>query len=178
MAENVTIARPYAEAAFSLAKGMGALDSWSEVLQRMAAIAANSQMKDCYSNPNVPKNQLVALLTGVLGGTLSPEQQNFIQVLVDNHRLEVLPEIRDLFIALKNEHEGVKTAEVASAFALDDAARARLKQDLEARFGCRLDVHVSVDPTLIGGVKVSVGDEVIDTSVRGKLASMAAALMN
>ena len=114
----------------------------------------------------------------VAGAGLSAEQQNYVRVLVDNERLQVLPEIRDLFVALKNEHEGVKEANITSAFPMDDATLNTLVADLEARFKAKLNVKVSVDPELIGGVKIAVGDEVIDASVRGKLANMAAALKN
>lgn len=177
MAENVTIARPYADAAFELARGAGALGPWSEALDRLAAVAADSNMRACINDPKLSADQLNTLVQEV-GGNLTAEQQNFVRVLVDNERLQVLPEIRDLFVALKNEHEGVLEAEIASAFPLDDAALAALKADLEARFQARLNVTVSIDPELIGGVRIAVGDEVIDASVRGKLANMAAALKN
>lgn len=177
MAENVTIARPYADAAFELARGANALGPWSEALDRLAAIAAEPSMRACISDPNLSGKQLVELVTDV-AGTLSAEQQNFVHVLVDNERLQVLPEIRDLFVARKNEHEGVLEALIASAFPLDDATLASLKADLEARFKARLNIEVQVDPELIGGVRIAVGDEVIDASVRGKLANMAAALKN
>lgn len=177
MAENVTIARPYADAAFELARGAGALGPWSEALDRLAALAADSTMRACISDPKLTANQLVQLVLDV-AGTLSAEQQNFVRVLVDNERLQVLPEIRDLFVALKNEHEGVLEADIASAFPLDDATLTSLKADLEARFKAKLNVQVHIDPALIGGVRIAVGDEVIDASVRGKLANMAAALKN
>ena len=177
MAENVTIARPYADAAFELARGAGALGPWSDALDRLAAVAADSTMRACINDPKLSADQLVKLVVDV-SGTLSAEQQNFIRVLVDNERLQVLPEIRDLFVALKNEHEGVLEAEIASAFPLDDATLASLKADLEARFKAKLNVQVHIDPQLIGGVRIAVGDEVIDASVRGKLANMAAALKN
>jgi F-type H+-transporting ATPase subunit delta len=175
MAENVTIARPYADAAFELARGAGALGPWSEALDRLAAAAADPTMKACFNDPKLSSDQLNKLVLDV-AGDLNAEQQNFVRVLVDNERLQVLPEIRDLFVALKNEHEGVLEAEIASAFPLDDAALATLKADLEARFKARLNVTVNIDPELIGGVRIAVGDEVIDASVRGKLANMAAAL--
>lgn len=178
MAENVTIARPYADAAFELARGAGALGPWSEALDRLAAIAADESMRACISDPKLSADQLFQLITDVAGQALDPQMQNFVRVLVDNDRLQVLPEIRDLFVALKNEHEGVKEADIASAFPLDDATLATLKGDLEARFKTRLDVSVSLDPELIGGVRITIGDEVIDASVRGKLANMAAALKN
>ncbi|MBN8441041.1 MAG: F0F1 ATP synthase subunit delta [Thauera sp.] len=177
MAENVTIARPYADAAFELARGAGALGPWSDALDRLAAVAADSTMRACINDPKLSADQLVKLVVDV-SGTLSAEQQNFIRVLVDNERLQVLPEIRDLFVALKNEHEGVLEAEIASAFPLDDATLTSLKADLEARFKAKLNVQVHIDPELIGGVRIAVGDEVIDASVRGKLANMAAALKN
>lgn len=177
MAENVTIARPYADAAFELARGAGALGPWSDALDRLAAVAADPDMLACFSDPKLSADQINKLVLDV-SGTLSAEQQNFVRVLVESERLQVLPEIRDLFVALKNEHEGVLEAEIASAFPLDDATLASLKADLEARFKSKLDVTVSIDPELIGGVRIAIGDEVIDASVRGKLANMAAALKN
>lgn len=178
MAENVTIARPYAEAAFELACGSDALGPWLEALEQLAAIVSDATMQECISDPKLTEEQLYELVTGVVVEKLSQDQKNFVRVLIANERLIVLPEIRDLFVAKKNEHEGVKEADIASAFPLDDAAVARLKADLEARFKCRLDIKVSLDPELIGGVRIAVGDEVIDASVRGKLANMAAALKN
>ncbi|THF60170.1 F0F1 ATP synthase subunit delta [Pseudothauera rhizosphaerae] len=178
MAENVTIARPYADAAFELARGAGALGPWSEALDRLAALAADPQLRACIADPKLTDDQLIKLVLDLAGEGLSAELQNFVRVLVANERLQLLPEIRDLFVQLKNEHEGVQEAQIASAFPLDDATLANLKSDLEARFKSRLDIQVSIDPELIGGVRIAVGDEVIDASVRGKLANMAAALKN
>jgi len=178
MAENVTVARPYADAAFELARGAGALGPWSEALGRMAAVAADPSMRACINDPKLSEEQLYSLFLDVSGNGLTPELQKFVRVLVDNERLQLLPEIRDLFVDYKNEHEGVLEAEIASAFPLDDAALTRLKADLEQRFKKQLQVKVSLDPELIGGVRITVGDEVIDASVRGKLANMAAALKN
>ena len=178
MAENVTIARPYADAAFELAKGADALGPWSEALEKLAAIIADPEMRACIGDPNLTDDQLHGLIVGVAGDGLSQDQQNFVRLLVENERLKVLPEIRDLFVRLKNEHEGVKEAQVVSAFPIDDAALAALKSELEARFKVTLNIKVSLDPDLIGGVRIAIGDQVIDTSVRGKLANMAAALKN
>lgn len=178
MAENVTIARPYADAAFELAKGADALGPWSEALAKLAAIVADPAMQECIGDPKLTEDQLYGLVVGVAGEGLNQDQQNFVRLLVENERLKVLPEIRDLFVRHKNDHEGVKEALITSAFPIDDALLATLKTDLEARFQARLNVKVSLDPELIGGVRIAVGDEVIDTSVRGKLANMAAALKN
>ena len=101
-----------------------------------------------------------------------------MRVLIANDRLALLPEIRAMFEVLKNEREGVVDADIASAFPLDDAQLAGLVADLEKRFKRKINPHVSVDPELIGGVRVAVGDEVIDGSVRGKLAALAAGLLN
>jgi F-type H+-transporting ATPase subunit delta len=182
MAENVTLARPYAEAAFQLAKdatqGTGALVSWQQALERMAAIAADTQMAECIANPRLQPRQVADLFLGVAGTGISAEQQNFVRVLVDNDRLQVLPEISELFVELKNGHEGVQEAHIGSAFPLDDATLKNLVAEMEARFKCKIQAKVSLAPELIGGVRIAVGDQVIDASVRGKLAAMAAALKN
>ena len=178
MAENLTIARPYADAAFEQAKGANALGPWLEALDRFAAIVADPSLKELISSPNMTDQQLYELVVGVGGKDVSADQQNFVRILIENDRLRVLPEIRDLFVDKKNEHEGVLEADIASAFPIDDATLAQLKTDLEARFKARLDIKVRLDPELIGGVRIAVGDEVIDTSVRGKLANMATALKN
>ncbi|MGC3962618.1 MAG: F0F1 ATP synthase subunit delta [Rhodocyclaceae bacterium] len=177
MAENVTLARPYAEAAFALARDTGSLDAWATALDRLALVAQDANARDCIANPELTFQQVTQLIVGSAGINLSPEQQNFVTVLVENDRAQLLPEIRDLFHSLKNRQEGVKDATVYSAFPIDDAALARLVADLEGRFG-KLSVKVRIDPDLIGGVRVAIGDEVIDASVRGKLAAMAAALQN
>ena len=182
MAENVTLARPYAEAAYQLARSGNALAAWSDVLERLSAIAARPEMEECIGNPRLSPEQLAQLCLDVVTSNaksgLSAEQQNFVRVLADNDRLIVMPEISALFNELKHGHEGVKDAEIASAFALDDATLKNLVADLERKFGCKIQATVKVDAELIGGVRIAVGDEVIDASVRGKLAAMATALKN
>ncbi|MCX7163158.1 MAG: F0F1 ATP synthase subunit delta [Betaproteobacteria bacterium] len=182
MAENVTLARPYAEAAFQLAKGGNALAAWSDVLSRLSAMAARPEMEECIGNPRLSPVQLAQLCLDVAasdaGSGLSIDQQNFVRVLADNDRLIVLPEINELFNELKHGHEGIKDAEITSAFVLDEATLKTLVADLERKFGCRIQATVKVDAELIGGVRIAVGDEVIDASVRGKLAAMATALKN
>ena len=177
MAENITLARPYADAAFQLARATNALGPWQQALDRMAAVAADAQMVDCISNPRLLPAQVSQLFLDV-AGSVSAEQQNFVRLLVDNDRLQVLPEIRDLYVELKNGQEGVQEADIASAFPLDDATLKNLVAELEARFKCKIQATVSLDPELIGGVRIAVGDQVIDASVRGKLASMATALQS
>jgi F-type H+-transporting ATPase subunit delta len=182
MAENVTLARPYAEAAFQLATSGNTLAAWSDVLARLSAVAARPEMEECIGNPRLSPEQLARLCLDVAAAdvklTLSADQQNFVRVLADNDRLIVLPEINELFNQLKHGHEGVKDAEITSAFVLDGATLKTLVEDLERKFGCKIQATVKVDAELIGGVRIAVGDEVIDASVRGKLAAMATALKN
>lgn len=177
MAENITLARPYADAAFQLARATNALGPWQQALDRMAAVAADAQMVECIGNPRLLSAQVAQLFLDVVG-SVSAEQQNFVRLLVDNERLQVLPEIRDLYVELKNGQEGVQEADIASAFPLDDATLKNLVAELEARFKCKIQATVSLDPELIGGVRIAVGDQVIDASVRGKLAAMATALQS
>lgn len=181
MAENVTLARPYAEAAFLLAKGGNALATWSEVLGRLSAVAARPEMEECFGNPRLSREQLAQLCLDVAGNAqsaLSTDQRNFVRVLAENDRLFVLPEINVIYNELKHDQEGVRDAEITSAFALDDATLKALVSDLERKFESKVQVTVKVDAELIGGVRIAVGDEVIDASVRGKLAAMATALKN
>jgi F-type H+-transporting ATPase subunit delta len=178
MAENVTLARPYAEAVFALARDADALNPWDQLLQSLATVAADPSVRACLSNPHLSPAQLTQLLAESSGYVLNPQQQSFVSLLVENDRATLLPEIYTLFKLHKNVHEGVRDAQVSSAFPLDADAQARLTGDLETRFGTRLNVSVAIDPELIGGVRIAVGDAVIDASVRGKLATMAAALQN
>lgn len=175
MAESTTIARPYAEAAFRLADQSGSLPAWSSMLEGMAQVAAHADMRKLLNDPKLTRAQLAELFAS-LCKDLNSEGRNFISVLVDNARLGLLPEIRELFEELKNAREGVVEAHIVSAFPLDDAQRSQLVSDLERRFKQRIDATVSIDVGLIGGVKIEVGDQVIDSSVQAKLAAMAAAL--
>ena len=178
MAENVTIARPYAEAAFQLAREAGALPAWADALGYMAAAAADPAVRQLLTDPTRTSIDRGFLFLAAVPGDLTEEQRSFVRVLAQNNRLSLLPEVSEQFVSLKNDHERNAVAYISSAFPMDDATVARLLADLEPRFGRRLEARVSVDKELIGGVKVAVGDEVIDASVRGKLAAMASALQN
>jgi len=177
MAEIATLARPYAEAAFRLARERQALPAWSEALGRLAQIAVDPQAASLIGNPNIPAAKVEDLFRAAAGkdAESSSELGNFIRLLADNGRLACLPEIAGQFAAMKQGEEGVKEGVVHSAFPLDGAQLAGLSQLLEKRFG-RLQLSVSVDPALIGGVKVVIGDQVLDASVSGKLSAMRVAL--
>lgn len=176
MAENLTIARPYAEAAFASADASGKLQAWSQALQRLAMVASDAQMHSAIGDPKIGPQELYGLVAAGSGDSLDAQAQNFVRVLIENDRLSLLPEISALFESLKNEREGVVEATIDSAFPLDDAALSQLVADLERRFKRKVRPQVNVDRDLIGGALIKVGDEVIDGSVRGRLQSMASAL--
>jgi F-type H+-transporting ATPase subunit delta len=176
MAENLTIARPYAEAVFAQADAGDKLESWSQALQRLAMIASDPDMHNAIGDPKVGPEQLYGLVAAGTGDALNAEAQSFVRVLIDNDRLAVLPEIATLFESLKNEREGVIEAHIESAFPVDDTALEQLVSDLERRFKRKVRPRVTVNSALIGGALITVGDEVIDGTVRGRLSSMASAL--
>ncbi|MFO1362724.1 MAG: F0F1 ATP synthase subunit delta [Burkholderiales bacterium] len=176
MAEIATLARPYAEAVFKLADEQQRLGDWSGWLRAMAAVAAHPEVQACIGNPQVSAGQLYELFLAACPDGLPAEAKNLGQVLIRNRRLELLPEIRAQFEALKLEREGVVDADIESAFPLDEAQVAALVADLERKFRRKISPRVRVERDLIGGVRVTVGDEVIDGSVRSKLAAMASAI--
>ena len=177
MAESVTIARPYAEAIYRVAQESGAQGIWSQRLQKLALIAQNGDMASVMGNPQLSAEQVAALVISLCEDN-DAVLGNFVRTLAENRRLALLPEISRLFELAKSQEEGVKEAVVHSAFPIDDTQVAALLQQLEPRFGTRLTARVEIDPSLIGGVRVAVGDQVLDASVRGKLDAMAVALNN
>jgi F-type H+-transporting ATPase subunit delta len=177
MAESVTIARPYADAAFMLAKESGAQGIWSQRLQRLALIAQDGDMAQVMGNPRLSVEQVAELFIS-LSDDNDPILANFVRTLAENRRLALLPEVSRLFELARSQEEGVQEAVVYSAFPIDDAQVAALLQQLEPRFGTRLTARVEIDASLIGGVRVTVGDQMLDASVRGKLDAMAVALNN
>ncbi len=176
MAEPSTIARPYAEAAFRLANAQGKLAEWSTALANLAAVAADARVRGAVGDPNLPAAKVAGLIIAILAGKLSGEAENFVRVLAENGRLGVVTEIRTHFEALKNEREGAVEAEVHTAFEMDPAQLADLVSRLEKKTGRKVKARVSVDKSLIGGVKLVIGDKVIDGSVRAQLSALENAL--
>jgi F-type H+-transporting ATPase subunit delta len=175
MAESLTIARPYAEAAFKLALEGNVLPSWSDALSRLATVVGTDEARELIGNPQLTDSQ-VAFVVADAAGQLGAEQRNLVQVLADNERLAVLPEIAALFDELRNAHEGVLDAQIASAYPLVQQQVDDIVATLAQKYGKQIKATVHVDADLIGGVSIRIGDEVIDASVRGKLAQMAGAL--
>lgn len=178
MAESVTIARPYAEAVFRLARDSKKLSLWADRLSLLATVAADPQMVTCIGNPRLSSGQIAELFLSLTKEAGDAELTNLVNTLAENERLVVLPQISALFDDLKSAEDGVKEATVYSAYPLDEAQVKNLIGQLESHFNSRLQPTVEVQPELIGGIKVVVGDQVLDASVRGKLDAMASALKN
>ena len=176
MAELATVARPYAEALFRAALERNALGPVSEGLALVAAGERDSQMRSALSNPKVSAQQKKELFAAIAGERMQPELKNLVTVLIDNHREVLVGEIAEQFDELKREHEKVIRARITSAQPLDDAQRRDIVSALEKRYGKKVEAELDVDPQLLGGARVQVGDQVINASVRDALAQMAAAL--
>ena len=174
MAELATIARPYAEALFKAAQGKGAdALAWMEEL---AAVAANEQLLQFADNPKMTDDQVFTVITGVVKQQLPDLARNFLRTVIENGRVAVLPEVAKQFRDLVNAQSGTSDAVVYSAYDIDAATLSGLSGVLEKRFGRKLNLQVQVQPELIGGVRVVVGDEVLDTSVKARLEQMRVAL--
>lgn len=174
MAEIQTLARPYAEAVFELARARNDLESWSGMLTLIATVAADANMTRLAHDPRVEHARFLALFLDICDQQLDEAGANFVHLLIDNKRLELLPEIVTQFEALKTEAEGRMEATVVSAFPLEAAQIKTLGDALKRRFGRDVNLMIQVDKTLLGGVVIRTGDLVIDGSVRGRLADLAA----
>jgi len=179
MAELATIARPYAEALLK-ASSNGDSATLAREVRALADVAANPQMRQFADSPKIDSTQIFDLLTGVAGtpsgAPLSDSANNLLRTVIDNGRLAALPEIAAQFQALVDARTGVSQATIESAFPIDATQVADVKAAMERRFGRKLETSVVLVPELIGGVRVVVGDEVLDTSIRARLEQMKAAL--
>ena len=169
MADRITIARPYARAAFEEARAHEALGPWSEALQIGAQVVTDPRVAALLGNPHVTPAQLAQLVTSIAGPKLGPHGANFVSTLAANRRLGFLPEIATRFDELKDSAEGVADVTVTSAAALNDAQRAKLAAALEKRLKRKVRLHCQIDANLIGGAVVRSGDLVIDGSVSARL---------
>ena len=175
MAELATLARPYADALFQVAV-KGDLTQATEQAQALAAVAANPLLRQFADDPKASSTQVFDLITSVVNLPLSDASKNLLRTVIDNNRLAVLPEIAAQFHALVNVRSGVSDATIYSAFEIAPAQLAEVVASLEKRFNRKLNASVVVEPELIGGIRVVVGDEVLDTSVKARLEQMRVAL--
>lgn len=176
MSELSTLARPYAEAVFRMAQGENDLAGWSTRLQSLAMIVSDAQLARLIADPAVASDRIATLMIEVAGADLGERGGNFIKVLAENGRLTLLPEIETQFEALKASAEGTLEATITSAQALTQAQIDDLVAGLKAKFNRAVNVQVALDPELIGGAVIAIGDQVIDGSVKGRLQRMSFAL--
>ena len=174
MAELATIARPYAEALFKAS--VADLSSAVVWIDELGVIAGNPQLLQFADNPKVSVDQVIDLIGSVVKSTLPEAGKNFLRAVLENGRLSALPEMATQFRALKSAQSGSFDAVVHSAFPIDESALTEVAVMLERRFGRKLNVSVALQPELIGGIRVVVGDEVLDTSVKARLEQMKVAL--
>ena len=176
MAELATVARPYAEALFRVAQ-QGDLNAWSELVSELAQVGAHPDVQSFAANPNATDAQITDLLVALVKAPVSDAARNFLNLLIENGRINLLPEIGAQFQVLKNASAGAADAQIESAFELSNDQVASVVATLEKKFGRKLNPTVTVQPALIGGIRVVVGDEVLDTSVRAKLQQLHVALV-
>jgi len=176
MSELSTLARPYAEAVFRIAQGENDLAGWSSRIATLAAIVSDAQLARLNADPSVAADRVAALVIDVAGSTLGERGASFVKVLADNGRLSLLPVIGEQFETLKANAEGTLEATITSAQEMAQDQIDGLVAGLRAKFNRAINVQVAVDPELIGGAVITIGDQVIDGSVKGRLQRMSFAL--
>ena len=176
MAETTTLARPYAKAVFEFASEKNSLDGWSNMLATAAAVVELEEMSGVLSHPGLTGEQQATLVFDACQGKINDKAKNMLEVLAENKRLSLLPDIRDIFEAFKAESQKSVAVNVTSAFELEAATVEKLKQALASKLEKEVSVATETDASLVGGVVIRAGDTVIDGSIRGKLAKLADAM--
>lgn len=173
MLETATVARPYAQAAFEQARGSGQVSAWSEGLAFLAVLFSDPTLRALVHDPRIGRPRLTQLIFDLAGERLTPDLRNFVRVLLDADRILILPEIARLYAALVAEAAGVVEVEVISAFSLEADQQQAIERAVRRRAGKDIEVKTRIDPALIGGAVIRMGDLVIDASVRGRLQQLA-----
>ena len=173
MSELVTLARPYASAVFKRAKESNASVEWSKKLRFLKAVLNDDFMICLINDPKVGKSKLLALLLGVCEEWFDDEGRNFLKLLIENNRLSLVPAIAELFELYKAQDEGTIDVDILTAFTFSKEDKQRFDEALRKAFGKKVNMNIRVDKSLIGGVLVRAGDQVIDGSVRGQLQQLA-----
>lgn len=176
MAEAITVARPYALAAFDEARKLGDLKNWSDMLQSLAEAVVNAEVHSAITSPRVARNQLESLMLALCGDKASATGTNFIKLLVENQRLTLLPEITKLFEVMRAEAEKSVDVVVTSAFDLNDTQKQKISNAMKNRMGQEVRLSCEIDRSLLGGIIIRAGDKVIDGSARTQLSELANAL--
>ena len=177
MAETATLARPYAGAAFDIAREADRLDQWSRQLASLAAAAAVEEVKDFIASPSLPGPAKAHRIIELLGDELGTDARRFVHVLADNKRLDITSEIAEQFEALKAAAERTLDVEIISAVQLTENQLKGFVSGLTERFGQEIEVETRVDENVVGGAVIRAGDTVIDGSVRGRIAKLTEALL-
>lgn len=176
MAELTTLARPYARAAFAVANSEGQLAQWQAALDAAAAVSCDPKVQVFLASPSLTADYKSHAIVEVLGSLSSPKFGNFITTLANNKRLLLLPQIRELFIALKAEQEKTVDVSIASAYPINDELAQKLSLALSQKLERKVKLSTVVDESLLGGVLIHADDTVIDASVKGRLAKLAEAM--
>ena len=177
MADNASLARPYAKAVFELAQESGSFDSWTSALEQAAAISQDSGFSALISDPRVERDRLADLLADLIGDVLPDGGRNLIQLLVQNDRLGALADIAAQYAELVARAKQSVNAEVITAMALTDEQQSALAAALESRLGLKVNLEETVDAELIGGAIIKAGDLVIDGSAKGRIEKLTTALL-
>jgi len=176
MADYTTVARPYARAVYQQATETSTVDSWSQALALMTAVASDAEMTALLDNPQTGNEQKAELMLKVVGDKLNAEQQNLVKLMAENGRLKALPEVAEQFEIYRAEAEGKIDAEVVSAFPLTSEQEESIVNTLKAKLGREVTINTSIDESLIGGVVIKAGDTIIDGSMKSQLESLALTL--
>ena len=176
MIEPITLARPYARAAFQFAVDNGAVDSWHEALVTVAAVVAEPSVAKVLDDPATTASQRAQTVVTVLGDDLPTGVTQFVSVMAENHRLALAGEVATLFAELRSALDAAANVTVTSAFDVADATIEQLAASLTTKLGKTVEMTVETDASLIGGAIIRAGDMVIDGSVRGRLHKLATAL--
>lgn len=176
MTELSTLARPYAEALFDLAKETQAFETWSQSLAFLTALVQEPHMERIIANPRIDKATLTRLLLDICEEHTTPEVNNLIKLLVENHRLPVIPHIATQFEELKTQHQGQVKVQIISSYPVNAQQQKEVETVLEKRLGKAVDINIILDETLVGGWIIRAGDEVVDLSIKGRLEQLATEL--
>lgn len=173
MSELATLARPYAEAVFTSAQASKSTEKWSEMLAFLALVMSDESLVGLSNNPKVSQEQLTTLMRDICDKQLNPQGINLLKLLIENHRLTLLPEINRLFEESKADAEGYIGVTVKTAYALTKAEEKKLTEVLEIKLNKKVNLEMMVDKSLIGGFLAHAGDSVIDGSIKGHIQQLA-----